>query len=265
VERGLDRRCTGLHRVYGVMHLRCTGLHRVYGVMHLRCTGLHRAYGAMHLLRTRLHRAYEAMHRRCMGLHRAYGAMHPRCTGLYRAYWAAAAPEGDSVRGFGMDWHLLLGIATGLFLLVTIWRFRPAFANRVLRPRRGALREAKQRIEAAKTPEERALALCEAGDACAYSLGRTTSAIGYYLRAMRANPASSEIVERAAKGLARRPYALESLLWRRLGAEPWTGDARRAAEAALVHLGALYAGPLHQSTRARALGYALAVMRGAAA
>jgi hypothetical protein len=77
---------------------------------------------------------------------------------------------------------------------------------------------------------------------------------------MRANPSSSEIVERAAKGLARRPHALESLLWRRLGAEPWTGNARPAALAALRHLVGLYAGPLHHGTRARALEFALAAL-----
>jgi hypothetical protein len=162
-----------------------------------------------------------------------------------------------------MDWHVPLVVATLVFFAFTVWRVRPAFfSGRRGHPVRVALREAKKRIDEAKTDGERALALCDAGDACARSIGRTTGAIGYYLRAMRVNPASSDIVERAAAGLARRPRALESLLWRRLGAEPWTGNARPAALAALRYLAALYAGPLHQGTRARALEFALAAMQG---
>ncbi len=161
-----------------------------------------------------------------------------------------------------MDWHVPLAIATLVFFAFMVWRMRPAFLTEAGgRPLRAGLREARKLIDEAKTDEERALALCAAGDACAHALGRSTGAIGYYLRAMRANPASSEIVERAAVGLARRPHALESLLWRRLGAEPWTGNARPAALAALRHLASLYAGPLHQGTRARALEFALAAMQ----
>ncbi len=157
-----------------------------------------------------------------------------------------------------MDWHLPLVIATALFLAFMVWRVRPALSRgRGARPRRGALREAQKRIEGAKTPQEKALALSDAGDACAYALGRATGAIGYYLRAMRSDPASAEIVERAARGLARRPRALESLLWRRLGAEVWGGDAKPAALAALRHLVRLYGGALRQPTRARALENAL--------
>jgi hypothetical protein len=160
-----------------------------------------------------------------------------------------------------MDWHLPLVVATVVFFAFMVWRVRPRF----LTQRRGAsvrqaLRDAKRRVEEAKTDEERALALCDAGDACAHSLGRTTGAIGYYLRAMRVLPASADIVERAAAGLSRRPYALESLLWRRLGAEPWKGVSRPAALAALRHLGRLYGGPLRQRTKARAIEFALEVV-----
>ena len=102
-----------------------------------------------------------------------------------------------------MSWQLPLVIAAVLFAGFTIWRIRPALrVNRGARRRRaGALRDAKKRVEAAKTSEdaERALALCDAGDACAASF-RATSAIGYYLRAMRRDPASSALVQRAAVG-----------------------------------------------------------------
>jgi hypothetical protein len=77
---------------------------------------------------------------------------------------------------------------------------------------------------------------------------------------MRASPANGELVERAAKALAKRPHALEGLLWRRLGAEPWSDDRRPAALAALRELGHLYAGPLKNRVRARALEHALGAL-----
>ena len=123
-----------------------------------------------------------------------------------------------------------------------------------------ALRAAKQRVVAAKTEEERALALCDAGDVAATGLAGTDSAVGYYLRAMRTNPHSAELVARSAKGLARRPRALESLLWRRLGAEPWSGGGEAAARAALDELARLYAGPLRNAPRARAMENARALL-----
>jgi hypothetical protein len=70
---------------------------------------------------------------------------------------------------------------------------------------------------------------------------------------MRTNPRSESIVERACNGLARRPRALESLLWRRLGAEVWTGVGEASARRALRELGLLYAGPLRNPARARAM------------
>ena len=108
-----------------------------------------------------------------------------------------------------MDWKLVA--AASVFGLFMIYRFRPVFSAR--RGRRLGLAEALKRVDAAKTNADRATALADAGDACAASIGRTTGAVGYYLRAMRANPSSAELVERAAHGLSRRPHSLESLLW----------------------------------------------------
>ncbi len=163
-----------------------------------------------------------------------------------------------------MDWHIPLLISALLFATFLLWRMRPQLGSNARGAAKGpagaALREAKQRIEAAKDDAARAQALSDAGDACAQSLGRTTGAVGYYLRAMRADPSSAAIVARAASGLARRPHALESLLWRRLGATPWSDSARPAAIAALTHLAALYAGPLRNRPRGRALHNALAAL-----
>jgi hypothetical protein len=156
-----------------------------------------------------------------------------------------------------MSMEASLVIAAVLFAAL-VWRMRPALGP-ARSARRAALREAKRRIEAAKTPGERALALCDAGDACGKALG-ATSAVGYYLRAMRADPNSAALVGRAAAGLARRPHALESLLWRRLGAEPWNGASRAPAIVALRELAFLYEGPLRSRARARAIDFALAAL-----
>ena len=158
-----------------------------------------------------------------------------------------------------MDWHIPLVVTAGIFVAFLLWRMRPAGSSRG-DGAGAALKDAKKRLEAAKTDEERALALADAGDACARSVGRANGAVGYYLRAMRASPANAELVERASKALARRPHALEGLLWRRLGAEPWTQDKKPAAQAALRELARLYAGPLKNRVRARALEHALAAL-----
>jgi hypothetical protein len=154
--------------------------------------------------------------------------------------------------------ELPLVVMAALFAGFMVWRMRPAL-GRPPGVGRVALRTAKERLKSATTPHERALSLCDAGDACAASL-RTTSAVGYYLRAMRTDPTSSALVERAAVALERRPHALESLLWRRLGAEPWSGISRGAAVMALRELAFLYEGPLRNRARARALDFALAAL-----
>lgn len=159
-----------------------------------------------------------------------------------------------------MTLNLPLVATAGVFVLFLLFRLRPVLPGR--RAGAGAaLREAKKRIEAAKDDASRALALADAGDACARSLGRTTGAVGYYLRAMRTNPAAAELVDRAAAALAKRPHALESLLWRRLGAEPWTNDREPAARAALTQLVRLYDGPLKNRVRARAMENCLSALK----
>jgi hypothetical protein len=159
-----------------------------------------------------------------------------------------------------MTWNVPLVVASFVFVAFLLWRLRPSMGGAGGRGKGGALRAAKQRVETAKSAEERALALCDAGDAAAGGLAGGDSAVGYYLRAMRTNPSSAELVARAAQGLARRPRALESLLWRRLGAEPWTGGGEAAARAALEELARLYAGPLRNGPRARAMENAKAVL-----
>jgi hypothetical protein len=163
-----------------------------------------------------------------------------------------------------MPWNVPLTVASAVFVLFLLWKLRPNMGGSGASGRGAALRAAKARVAAAKDDDERALALCDAGEAAAAGLAGSESAIGYYLRAMRVSPRSAELVTRSAKGLARKPRALESLLWRRLGAEPWLGGGEAAAKVALKELVRLYEGPLRSPSKARAMENALAVMaRGA--
>ena len=155
------------------------------------------------------------------------------------------------------DWSIPLTLSTAAFFAWLIWSVRPAigWAPR-RRPTRAALKDARARIEAAADPSARALALCDAADIMAKSIGGAASAKALYLRAIRSNPDSIQVVQRAAAGLASRPRALESLLWRHLAAAPWAGPSRAAVLASLDTLRALYEGPLRNSVRARALVHA---------
>jgi hypothetical protein len=156
-----------------------------------------------------------------------------------------------------MDWQIPLLVSAVAFGAFMIFKMRPAVSPDG-RETAQALKIAKQRIEDAKEDGAKALALADAGDACA-RLGRTNSAVGFYLRAMRTAPRSIEIVDRAAAALARKPRALEKLMWRHLAAEPWTGEGRGAALAALKALASVY-GRRPNQPRARALEHAVAAL-----
>jgi len=155
-----------------------------------------------------------------------------------------------------IDPGLPLVISASLFAIVILFRARPVLFRRGGNKATITLREGRARIEAATDSESRARALCEAAEACAGKLGRTTSAVGYLQRAIRES-ASADVVNRAALTLAHRPYPLESLLWRRLSAYPWNGTSKEGAIAALRHLVSLYEGPLRNRSRARALEHSL--------
>jgi hypothetical protein len=155
-----------------------------------------------------------------------------------------------------------LVVAAAAFLMVVLWRVRPALLGSRGsgtprgRAAREALRDARMRIESTPDPQARALALCDAGDLVARGVGGASSATGFYLRAMRTDPKSADVVNRAVSGLASRPRALESLLWRHLGQAPWAADSRNATRTVLDALRVLYEGPLKNAVRARALGNA---------
>jgi hypothetical protein len=149
-----------------------------------------------------------------------------------------------------------LALAAAVFLAFLVWRVRPAFLEGT---RKGATRDdvrAKlERAEAAKDDAEKAALLCDAAE-----LLRVRGAVGLYVRALRADPASVKVVERAIAGLAKRPRALEKVLWRHLANAPWK-DTREATAVALDGLRSLYEGPLRSALRAKAFGHARDAMR----
>jgi hypothetical protein len=149
-----------------------------------------------------------------------------------------------------------LVVAAIAFLALVLWRVRPLGWSRRRRAQREELVRARLRIESATDDHTRALALCDAADITARTIAGTESATALYSRAMRTDFNSADIVQRAVAGLATRPRALESLLWRRLGATPWTGPPSEAVCAALDALSGLYRGRLKNAARARALEHA---------
>jgi hypothetical protein len=156
------------------------------------------------------------------------------------------------------DAFIPLLLSAGIFFVLTVWRFRPLFFLSAWSTKRGgadALREIQARIAAAADGRARAMALCDAADIVAKRAAGKASATGLYLRAMRADPTSADVVARAVSGLARHPRALESLLWRYLATVGWN-DSATATATALDALRALYEGPLRNALRARALANA---------
>jgi len=162
-----------------------------------------------------------------------------------------------------VDWQIPLLVSAIAFAAFIVFKMaRPAISPDG-RETAAALKEAKARIDAAKTDHDKAVALADAADACA-RLGRTNGAVKFYLRALHADPKAKDIVERAATSLAKRPRAIERLMWRHLASAPWTGENREAALAALRALAAAY-GRRPKQPRARALQHAIAALESGAA
>ena len=147
------------------------------------------------------------------------------------------------------------------FGLIVLWRARPAIGEGRNGGFRAAVRQAQARIEAAKDDASKALALCDAADACAVAFGRTSAAVSYYLRAARVAPASKDVLERALAGLSRKPSALENYLWRRLGGDPWNDATKPAHAAALRALAELYDKRLKNHPRAKALAHVVDALK----
>ena len=151
---------------------------------------------------------------------------------------------------------VVLAVLFGLLVLI---RMRPT-ARRKSQASREALAAAEAKIASAPNEVERALAFCEAGEACVARLSRNERALGYFLKAMKADPTSTEIVERVVNALDHRPRALEAVLWRRLAVTGWGEKNSAATKLVLRALSEVYGTKLRNPTRGRALTQAIALL-----
>lgn len=160
---------------------------------------------------------------------------------------------------------IVVGIAV-VFAAFLLWKYWPSpgtaeplvrsygWRSRHSAPVAAKIREALDRARRAKTPRERAEALLAAAEAAALAPDGITSAMGFYLRAMRADVTFSAPVQGISALLAaERPELLEHVLWRRLSHLDWSDKGTAAAKCTLDALIALYKGELRQKDRARAL------------
>jgi hypothetical protein len=149
-----------------------------------------------------------------------------------------------------VDGYIPLLVSAIAFAAFMAFRFRPVISGDG-RATAALLKAAKQRILAATDDVSRGSALADAADACA-KLGRYRAAVSYYLRALRVSPSSGDLAHRAAEGLARRPAALEKVMWRHLASTRFD-ESREAAVIALRALVASYSRRPRFHPRARAL------------
>jgi hypothetical protein len=159
----------------------------------------------------------------------------------------------------------IVGVAV-LFAGFLVWRYRPTLSTAEplirsygFRRRHSAavdakIREALDRARSATSPRARAEALLSAAEAAALAPDGITSAIGFYLRAMRADVTLCTPVQGISALLAaERPDLLEHVLWRRLAQLDGSEKGIAGARCTLDALIALYQNDLGQKDRARAL------------
>jgi hypothetical protein len=165
-----------------------------------------------------------------------------------------------------ITWQNLLVIgAAVVFASYLLWKYRPRLPLPSLpRRQRGErptpeqtrfqVQKERERARAAKTPRERAASLVLAAEAATEADDGVTSAMGLYLRAMRADPTSCDPV-RGISALLRgeRPELLETVLWRRLAHISWSGETAPAAKCVVESLVSLYRRELRHRDRAKAL------------
>jgi hypothetical protein len=161
--------------------------------------------------------------------------------------------------------YIVAGIAA-VFVGFLLWKYRPSLSTaeplvhsygwrRRHSPEVTAkIREALERAHNAKAPRERSEALLSAAEAAAVAPDGITSAIGFYLRAMRADVTDDAPVRGIATLLgAERPELLEHILWRRLARLNRSDKEGVAMKTTLNALVTLYQGELRHKERARAL------------
>jgi len=168
-----------------------------------------------------------------------------------------------------INWPTVVVVAAAAFFAGFLgWKFRPTLplprlsrpvrrhpaAPRDVAEVRARIRLLRDEVRRAQTPRDRATALVQAASLASSVPEGTTSAIGLYLRAMRADPTFGEAIRGVCSLLRKeRPEVLESLLWRRLSHVSWDGDTREAARCAVQGLGGLYRRELRHRDRARVM------------
>src|SRR5262245_61649219 len=163
-------------------------------------------------------------------------------------------------------WQNLLVIAAAVvFAGYLLWKYRPRLPLPTLPRRRRSERPSpeqtrfdvqkeREKARMAKTPRERATSLLLAAEAAAEADDGVTSAMGLYLRAMRADATYCDPIRGIAALLrTERPELLETVLWRRLANLPWSGETVPAAKCVAESLISLYRRELRHRDRAKAL------------
>jgi hypothetical protein len=167
-----------------------------------------------------------------------------------------------------VSWQQLLVVgAAVLFTGFLLWKYKPTLPRLRRRSRQtgqqdvrdaasvaGAIKAAREKARVAKSARARAEAMTEAAKAAALSADAMNSAMGFYLRAMRADPTFCDPV-RGISDLLRheRPELLETVLWRRLSHLGWSGETAFAAKCAAEELVSLYKRELRNRDRAKAM------------
>jgi hypothetical protein len=156
-----------------------------------------------------------------------------------------------------IPWRIALVVVAAAFLGFLLAKMWPRASDRAGSP--AAISAARKRAHDAKTPRERATALCDAADAAlAFPFG-TMRAAAYYFRAMRADPTWAGSIDRAAAGLGRRrARTLEKMFWRRLAATKWDAEHATATRALVSRLAAVYAATRGHAAQAQVLARLLA-------
>jgi uncharacterized membrane protein len=167
-----------------------------------------------------------------------------------------------------VTWQQLLVVgAAMLFIGFLLWKYKPTWPIQRLRREGGgqdgvhdaaslavAIKAARERARGATSARARAEALTEAAKAAALSADAMTSAMGFYLRAMRADPTFCDPVRGISELLRHeRPELLETVLWRRLSHLAWSGETAAAVKCAAEELVSLYKRELRNRDRAKAM------------
>lgn len=156
-----------------------------------------------------------------------------------------------------IPWRAALLIVAGVFVIFLIAKMLPVGMGK--RSVGKALSGARVKLRDAKTPRDRAEALCEAALASMGLPFGSTRAAAYFLRAMRTDPTWSGSVERAIASLApRRARLLDKMLWRRLAATPWDEAHAPVVRALLTGLGQVSAKARGRAAEAQVMDRLLA-------